>query len=34
MDLNDSNASAEAIVESLSSTPAKKFLDDWLELDR
>ena len=34
MELNDSNVSAEAIVEELSSQPSKKFLDDWLELDR
>ena len=34
MELNESNVSAEAIVEELSSQPSKKFLEDWLELDR
>ena len=35
MELNDSNDSAEPQIQAeTTSQPSKKFLDDWLELDR
>jgi hypothetical protein len=34
MELNDLNGLDEPVLKELSSQPAKKFLEDWLELDR